>query len=76
MFRKKFERENEAKIFSSKKQFFLSKLNSKDFAEELIVRKVNELMHTWFTLEGEVKNIRCCPVNQLQLFDVQWVLCR
>ena len=76
MFRKKFEREKGAKFFSSKNQTILSKLNSKDFAEELIVRKVSELMQTWFTLKGEVKNIRCCPVNQLQLSDVQWVLCR
>ena len=75
MFRKKFERK-EAKIFSSKNKFIHSMLNSKEFAEELIVHKVSELMHAWFTLEGEVKNIRCCPVNPLQLFDVQWVLCR
>ena len=76
MFRKNFEREKDAKFFSSKNQIILSKLNSKDFAEELIVRKVSELMHRWFTLKGEVKNIRCCPMNQLQLSDVQWVLCR
>ena len=71
MFRKRFERENEAKIFSSKKQFILSKLKSKNFTEELIVRKVSELMHAWFTLKGNVKKIRCCPVNQLKLFPVQ-----
>ena len=76
MFRKRFEREKEAKIFSSKNQFIVSKLKSKEFAEELIVHKVRELMHAWFTLDEEVKNIRCCPVNPLQLFDVQWVLCR
>ena len=75
MFRKKFKREREAKIFSCKNQFILSKLKSKEFAEELIVHKVCELMHAWFTLKGEVKNIRCCPVNQMQFFDVQWVLC-
>ena len=76
MFRKKFERENEAKISSSKKQFILPKLKSNEFAEELTVHKVSKLMQAWFTLESEVKNVRCCPVNQLQLFDVQWVLCR
>ena len=62
--------------FSSKNQFIVSKLKSKEFVEELIVREVSGLMHAWFTLKGEVKNIRRCPVNQLQLFDVQWVFCR
>ena len=52
MFRKKIERENEANIFSSKKQFILSKLKSKEFTEELIVHKVSESMHAWFTLKG------------------------
>ena len=75
MFRKKFERENEAKISCSKKQFILPKLKSNEFAEELTVHKVSKLMHALFTLKGEVKNIRCCPVNQKQFFDVQWVLC-
>ena len=54
MLRIKFEGENEAKIFSSKNQFIISKLNSKDFAEELIVRKVSELMHAWFNLKGKI----------------------
>ena len=76
MFRKKFQRGKEARFFSSKNQFILSKLKSKEFAEELIVRKVSELMHAWFTLKGEFKDIRYYPVNPLQLFDVQWVLCR
>ena len=71
MFRKNFEREKEAKFLNSKNQFILSKLNSKDFAEELIVRKVSELMHAWFTLKGKDKKIRCSPVNQLKLFPVQ-----
>ena len=54
MFRKNFEREKEAKIFSSKNKFILSKLKSKDFAEEFIVHKVRELVHALFTLKGEV----------------------
>ena len=73
---KSFEREKEAEFLGIKNKFILSKLNSKDFAEALIVRKISELMHAWFTLKGEVKNIRRIPVNQLKLFDVQWVLCR
>ena len=54
MLRKKFEREKEAKFFSSKNQFVFSKLKSKEFAEEFFVRKVSELMHVWFTLKVEV----------------------
>ena len=73
MFRKKNEREKEAKFFSSKNQFNFSKLQSKEFAEEFFVRKVCELMYEWFTLKGKVKKIKCCPVNQLKLFDVQCV---
>ena len=69
----KFERQKKAKIFGSKNQFILSKLKSKEFAEELIVHEISKFMHAWFILKGEFKNIRCCPVNQLQLFDVQWV---
>ena len=76
MLRKEFEGGKEAKFSSSKNQFTFSKLKSKEFAEELIVRKVSELMHAWFTLKGKVLNIRWCPVHQLKLFDVQWVLCR
>ena len=53
-----------------------AKLKSKEFAEELIVHKVSEMMHAGFKLKGEIKYIRCCPVNQLKLFDVQWVICR
>ena len=60
----------------STNQFIFSKLKSKEFAEEFIVRRVSELIYAWFTLKGKVKKIRCCPVNQLKLFDVQWVLCR
>ena len=71
MFRKKLGREKEAKIFSSNNQFILSKLKSKEFAEELIVHKVRELMQAWFTLKGKVKKIRSCPLNQLKLFAVQ-----
>ena len=71
MFRKKFEGENEAKIRCSKNQFILSKLKSKEFAEELIVHKVSELMQAWFTLTGKVKKIRTCTVNQWKLFAVQ-----
>ena len=71
MFRKRFEREKEAKIFSSQNQFILSKLKSKEFVEELIVRKVSVLMKAWFTLKGNDKKIRCCPVNQLKIFPVQ-----
>ena len=71
MFRKTLEREKEANFLSSKNQFILSKLKSKEFAEELIVHKVNELMQAWFTLKGKVKKIRSCPVNQLKLFAVQ-----
>ena len=52
-FGKSVGREKEAKFFSSKNQFIISKLNSKDFAEELIVRKVSEMMHVWFTFKGE-----------------------
>ena len=66
MFRKKLGREKEAKIFSSNNQFILSKLKSKEFAEELIVHKVRELMQAWFTLKGKVKKIRSCPLNQLK----------
>ena len=73
---KSFEREKEAKFLGIKNQFILSKLNSKDFAEAPIVRKISELMHAWFTLKGKVKKIRCCPMNQLKLFNVQWVICR
>ena len=73
MFRKKNEREKEAKFFSSRNQFKFSKLKSKEFAEEFIVRKVCELMYEWFTLKGKIKKIRCCPVNQLRLFDAQCV---
>ena len=50
----KNEREKEAKFFSSKNQFNFSKLQSKEFAEELIIRKVSELMHAWLTLKGKV----------------------
>ena len=71
MFRKNFEREKEAKFLNSKNQFILSKLNSKDFAEELIVRKVSVLMNAWFTLKINDRKIRCCPVNQLKIFPVQ-----
>ena len=71
MFRKKLGREKEAKIFSSKNQFILSKLKSKEFTEELIVHKVRELMQAWFTLNGKVKKIRSCPLNHLKLFAVQ-----
>ena len=73
MFRKKFEREKEAKFLSSKNRFILSKLKSKEFAEELIVHKVSELMQAWFTLKGNVKKIGSCPVNQLEIFAVQLV---
>ena len=58
-------------FYSSKNRFILSKLKSKEIAEEFIVRKVSELMYAWFTLKGKVKKIRCCPVNQLKLFAVQ-----
>ena len=71
MFRKKLGTEKEAKFFSSKNQFILSKLKSKEFAEELIVHKVSELMQAWFTLKGKVKKIRSCPVNHFKLFAVQ-----
>ena len=54
MFRKKFEREKEAKLFSSTNQFIFSELKSKEFAEEFIVRRVSELIYAWFTLKGEV----------------------
>ena len=54
MLRKNFEREKEAKFFTIKNQFILSKLKSKEFAEELIVHKVSKFMHAWFTLKGEV----------------------
>ena len=73
---KSFEREKEAKFFGIRNQFILSKLNSKNFAEALIVRKISELMHALFTLKGKVKKIRCCPMNQLKLFNVQWVISR
>ena len=76
MFRKTLGREKEAKFLSSKNQFIFSKLKSKEIAEDIIVHKVSKFMHAWFTLKGEFKNISCCPVNQLQFFDVQWVLCR
>ena len=76
MFRKTLGREKEAKFLSSKNQFILSKLKSKEFAEELIVQKVSELIQAWFTLKGKVKKIRSCPVNQLKLFAMQYVLCR
>ena len=66
-----FEREKEAKFLGNKNQFILSKLKSKEFAEELIVHKVSELMPAWFTLKGKVKKIRGCPVNQLKLFAVK-----
>ena len=71
MFRKKLGREKEEKIFCSKNQFILSKLKSKEFAEELIVHKVTELMQAWFTLKSKDKKIRSCPVNQMKLFAVQ-----
>ena len=71
MFRKKLGSEKEAKIFSSTNQFILPNLKSKEFAEELIVHKVSELMQAWFTLKGKVKKIRSCPVNQLKLLAVQ-----
>ena len=74
MLLKKFEREKEAKFFGSKNQFIFSKLKSKEFADELIVHKVSELMHAWFTLKGKVKRTKRCPVNHLKLSDVQWVL--
>ena len=76
MLRKKFERKKEANFFGSKNQFFFSKLKSKEFADELIVHKVSELMHAWFTLRGKVKRTKRCPVNHLKLFAVQKVLCR
>ena len=71
MFRKKFEGEKEEKFICSKNQFILSKLKSKEFAEELIVHNVSELMQAWFTLTVKVKKIRTCPVNQWKLFAVQ-----
>ena len=76
MFRKRPGREKEAKFLISKNQFILSKLKSKEFAEELIVHKVSELMQAWSTLKGKVKKIRSCAVNQFKLFAVQYVLCR
>ena len=45
MLGKKFERQKEANFFSSKNQFKFSKLKSKEFAEEFIVRKICELMY-------------------------------
>ena len=54
MLRKKFEKQKEAKFFSSKNQFKFSKLKSKGFAEEFIVHKVSELMHAWLTLKSKV----------------------
>ena len=62
--------ESEAKIFSVMNPFTLSKMKSKEFTEALIEHKVSELMHVWFALKGIVKKIRCCPVNQMKLFDV------
>ena len=41
MFRKKFGREKEAKFFS----FTFSKLKSNEFADNLIVHRVSELIH-------------------------------
>ena len=61
---KAWKKQRMSNFLSSKNQFILSKLKNKEFAEELIVRKVSELMHAWFTLKGKVKKIRCCPVNQ------------
>ena len=68
--------EKEPKFFSVMIPFTLSKLRSKDFAEKLIVHRVSELVHVWFTLKSKVKKIRCCPVTQLKFFALQEVLCR
>ena len=51
--------ERKAKIYSGKNPFTFSKLNSKEFEEKIIVLRVSELMHVWFTLKGKVKKIRC-----------------
>ena len=56
--------------------FTLSKLNTKEFAEKIIVHRVSELMHVWFALKGRVKKIKRCSVNQLKRFAEQWGLCR
>ena len=68
MFRKRLGREKEAKIFSSKNQFTFSKLKSKEFAEELIVHKVRELMQAWFTLKGKVKKDQELPIEPFETF--------
>ena len=68
MFLKKFGRENEANFFNGMNSFTFSKLKSKEYVRELLVQK---LMQAWFFLEGKVKKIGCCPVNQLKLFAVQ-----
>ena len=68
--------EQEANFFSGFNPFTLSKFKCKEIAEKLNFHKISELMHAWFTLNGKVKKIRCCPVNQLKLFAVfsmpQW----
>ena len=67
----KLGREKEANFFNGMNSFTLSKLKSKEYVRELLVQKVSKLMQAWFFLEGKVKKIGRCPVNQLKLFAVQ-----
>ena len=64
MFRKKIGREKEVKYFSGMNPFTFSKLKSQKLEKEFLVQKVSKLMQAWFTLKGNVKQIRRGPVNQ------------
>ena len=48
--------EKGAKFFRGMNLFTLSNLKRKEFADELIVLKVSELMHALFTLKGKKKS--------------------
>ena len=55
MSQKKFG-EKGAKFFRGMNPFTISNLKRKEFADELIVHKVSELMHASFTLKGKKKS--------------------
>ena len=67
MSQKKFG-ESKTKNFSGMNPFTLSKLQSKEFAEKLIVHRVSELMHVWFNLKVKVKKNQVLPCESIKTF--------
>ena len=59
------------KFFSLCESVYFLKVENKEFVKEFFVQKVSKLMQARFTSRSKVIKIRCCPVNQLKLFDLQ-----